>query len=109
MQQQQKVKQYQQELDRIHGIVTGQKEGSVSLDRNIFELATFIGGVGDIIGREYKIHYDVMSRIDRIVQLPMRMDKLLSLFHQATEYDKRQKKQSKEDIPKGPKVLRGRR
>lgn len=107
MQQKQEEKSYQQELNRIHGIVTGKVTKS-SLDRNIFELATMIGGVGDITGREYRIIYNEDKSIKGFRQLPVKISTLISLFHEANEYGKRQEIQMKDKVPHGPKKLRGR-
>ncbi len=93
-----------QSLSNIQNRVAGKSEGSVGLDRNIFELVSIIGSIGDIVGREYNFKYN-NGKIIGFEQMPMRTDKLLSLFREASEFNKRQNKAHKSGR-KGPNIPR---
>ncbi len=97
MQQQQEVKESDRTFIRNLQSQVTSSDKRVGLDTSIFELSTLIGGMGDIIGREYDLIYE-NGKVVKVIQKPMRVSTLLTLFHEASEYNKRQEKTSK---PKG--------
>ena len=84
----------QEDLSKIDSLLHGGK--SVGIDGNIFELAINLHCLGDIIGREYDVEYDINGRISKFCQKPMRIDKILALIRESNKYSVRQEKQSKE-------------
>ncbi len=83
----------QDKLNQIQSKVTSGKDAG--FDSSLFELASQLGCIGDILGREFEVQYDVNGRINKIVQTPMRIDKVVSLFDEANKYNERQNKMMK--------------
>ncbi len=79
---------------KVHGVGK-----DIGFDGALFEVWALIGGMGDFIGREFYIEYEG-DRPVKIIQKPIRVKTLLSIFEEFTNYSERQKKEHKDNIPK---------
>ena len=86
-------------LDQIKSKVTGKRD-ELGFDGALFELFALVGSVGDFIGREFYIDYDYAGRPSKIIQKPIRVNVLLSIFKEFNNYQKRQERMYKKNQPK---------
>jgi hypothetical protein len=86
------------DLLKIRSQVTGQtpKEEDVGFDGNVYQLLTKIGGLGEIIGREFEVRDPNGKLIYLIIQKPIKVAGLVTLFREAKKQDEREKAQAEE-------------
>ena len=87
-------------LLQIKNRITHKDESNINLDGLIFQLASELGCIGDILGREYEVIYDDDGRISLIRQKPFRAHQLLTLFSEGIKESKRRRKEMRKNQPK---------
>ena len=92
---QDKQQEPQSRLSLLKARVTSQKQDEVGFDGVIYQLARELGCLGDLIGREYKFTYDENGKLVYMMQLPIRINQLLTLIAEAKKDEERQERAMK--------------
>lgn len=86
-------------LDNLKDRLQGKNEEG-SLTTSLYYLIKELGCLPDILGREYEVIYEG-NKIKKIIQKPISIPALWTLFHEMQEDQKRQEQEMKKSQRKG--------